>query len=32
MVIERLMQPLMIVKLEILFQTNSSLANRIKLA
>ena len=27
MVIERLMQPLRIIKLEIFFQTNSSLAN-----
>lgn len=31
MVIKRLMQPLIIVKLEIVFQTSSSLANGIKL-
>ena len=32
MVLKRLMQPLMIVKLEIFIQTNSGLANGIKLA
>ena len=32
MVIKRLMQPLIIVKLKIVFQTNSGLTDRIKLA